>query len=145
VTKKNLYFINNTIVGNGNPGTLWSGGVRFESSKVDNLVVKNNILSGNIGAPLLTIDGKRPPNAIIMNNLLFGEGNTDQPGVSNVTGDPLFIDAAKGDLRLKKGSPAVNAGTSDNFPIRDYSGRLRDARPDIGAFEYGSPLFRESR
>jgi hypothetical protein len=35
--------------------------MRFESDKVDNLVVKNNILSGNTGAPLLTIEGRRPP------------------------------------------------------------------------------------
>jgi hypothetical protein len=30
-----------------------------------------------------------------MNNLLLGEGNTDQPGIGNVTGDPLFVDAPK--------------------------------------------------
>ncbi|HEX8234785.1 MAG TPA: right-handed parallel beta-helix repeat-containing protein [Abditibacteriaceae bacterium] len=137
ITKKNLYFINNTIVNNGREaGSPWGGGMRFESDKVENLVVKNNILSGNTGAPLLTIEGRRPPSAIIMNNLLFGEGNTDQPGIGNVTGDPLFVDAAKGDFRLKKGSPAINAGVSGNVPVRDKGGRLRDSRPDIGAYEY---------
>jgi hypothetical protein len=137
ITKKNLYFINNTIVNNGNAaGSSWGGGMRFESNKVDNLVVKNNILSGNSGAPLLTIDGLRPPNAIIMNNLLFGEGNTNQPGEGNVVGDPLFVDATNGDFRLKRHSPAINAGAPGTTPVRDLDGRLRDTRPDIGAYEY---------
>ena len=136
VSKRDLYFINNTIVNNGNPGSSWGGGMYFETDIADNVVVKNNILSGNSGAPILSRDGKRPPNAIIMNNLLFGKGNTDQPGVGNVTGDPLFVDAAKGDFRLRAGSPAINAGASGNVPVRDKAGRLRDARPDIGAFEH---------
>lgn len=136
ITKKDLYFINNTIVGNGQPDSLWGGGMYFETAKVDNIVVKNNILSGNAGAPIVSREGKRPPNAILMNNLVFGEGNSDQPGVGNVQGDPLFVDAAKGDFRLKTGSPAIDAGALGTVPIHDKAGRLRDARPDIGALEY---------
>jgi hypothetical protein len=138
ITKKDLYFINNTVVGNGKEsGTEWGGGMFFETAKVDNLVVKNNILSGNFGAPILTRDGKRPPNTVLANNLVFGEGNTNQPGINNVQGDPLFVDAARGDFRLRKGSPAINAGATGNVPVRDIAGSLRDARPDLGAHEYG--------
>ncbi|HEX8834131.1 MAG TPA: right-handed parallel beta-helix repeat-containing protein [Abditibacteriaceae bacterium] len=137
ITKKNLYFINNTIVNNGKPGSPWGGGMYLETTKVDNLVVKNNILSGNSGAPILSRDGKRATNAIIVNNLVFGEGNTNQPGTGNVTGDPLFVNAAKGDFRLRKGSLAINAGVPDNIPVRDKDGRLRDKNPDIGAYEHG--------
>jgi hypothetical protein len=122
ITKKNLYFVNNTIVNNGKPGSPWGGGMYLETAKVDNLVVKNNILSGNSGAPILSRDGKRPPNAIIMNNLVFGEGNINQPGIGNVTGDPLFVNAAKGDFRLRKGSPSINVACQTMYLFKTKMG-----------------------
>ncbi|MEW6406057.1 MAG: choice-of-anchor Q domain-containing protein [Chloroflexota bacterium] len=36
-------------------------------------------------------------------------------------------------------SLAINAGTPDGAPAIDRDGRARDALPDIGAFEFGSP------
>jgi hypothetical protein len=37
---------------------------------------------------------------------------------------------------LITGSPTINAGTSSSAPLDDFDGRLRDALPDIGAYEW---------
>jgi len=51
--------------------------------------------------------------------------------------DPLFVNAKNRDFSLLRTSPVVNkATTSRPVPSRDFAGTLRDATPDIGAFEY---------
>jgi len=40
---------------------------------------------------------------------------------------------------LIMGSPTINAGTSSGAPLDDFDGRLRDALPDIGAYEWRPP------
>lgn len=52
---------------------------------------------------------------------------------NNLTGDPLFINAAAGDFHLGVGSPAMNAADSFYHPATDYEGALRSYF-DIGAF-----------
>ena len=71
------------------------------------------------------------------NNLVFPSVPPD--GTGNITGDPLFMDLASNDFRLKPGSPAIDAGNPVNtLTGRDFAGTLRPqgARSDIGAFEY---------
>ena len=52
----------------------------------------------------------------------------------------LFTNLANGDLTLKQGSAAIDAGTTTNAPSVDYAGssRPQGAGYDIGAYEYGS-------
>ena len=54
-------------------------------------------------------------------------------GVSPRLANPA-IDAF--DAHLLAGSPAIDAGTTTGAPAVDFDGRPRDARPDIGAYEY---------
>lgn len=54
--------------------------------------------------------------------------------------DPLFVDAANGDLRLQSNSPMIDAGYLDtpDLPPTDLAGGLRiiSGVVDIGAYEY---------
>jgi hypothetical protein len=73
-------------------------------------------------------------------NLYFlGGASTigDPLGPGEIIADPLFVDMTNDDFRLKKGSPAIDAGTQLDYS-RDYDGRIvpSGAAPDIGAFEY---------
>lgn len=60
----------------------------------------------------------------------------------NITGrDPQFVapgDGPDADFRLKTGSPAIGAALGADAPAGDMLGMLRDAQPDLGAFEYGA-------
>lgn len=54
--------------------------------------------------------------------------------------DPLFVHASAPDydLSIAEGSPAIDAGHATLSSKTDFDGHPRDAKPDIGAFEYGS-------
>lgn len=74
-----------------------------------------------------------------------GEVTATAPGSgTNITGAPLFKDAAGGDFSLLAGSPGIDAGDSaESFGTLDLAGATRvvdgdtncTAVPDIGAFE----------
>ena len=63
-----------------------------------------------------------------------GNGNIgDDPG-----DDPLFVNAASGNLRLSPYSPCINAGTPVEDPENDIRGvpRPQEVYTDMGAYEY---------
>lgn len=60
--------------------------------------------------------------------------NGSDPGDSahDITGDPLFTSASN--LRLRSGSPAINAGVDVGLTT-DADGKPIAGKPDIGAYE----------
>ncbi|SOE21065.1 hypothetical protein SAMN06298216_1537 [Spirosomataceae bacterium TFI 002] len=61
-------------------------------------------------------------------------------GTGSINGDPLFVDAANGDYRLKACSPAINMGTTVSHTT-DILGNNHFGIVDMGAYEYqGNPF-----
>ena len=60
------------------------------------------------------------------------------PGEGNIDAEPVFVDAANGDLRLQWGSPCVNTGRTENAPEADILGVPRPQYDgvDMGAYEF---------
>lgn len=121
--------INNTILKNFD-------GIYSEVSRV---VVRNNIIVSNRSSGIMWAefpDAQERVEPVLSYNLVWGN-KTNLVNVSKAKGDvskdPQFIDTAKWDVHLKKGSPAVNAGSEDKTE-KDPDG----SRNDMGA--YGGPL-----
>ncbi len=68
-----------------------------------------------------------------------GSDSTVTWGEGNLSVDPLFVDPDNGDFRLQAGSPAIDAGTSEQAPDDDLDGRARPCGDavDIGPYESG--------
>jgi hypothetical protein len=136
---------NNTIVRNraGIVGDL------FDSTKqrafVNNIVVDNTV---GVDLPLAPAD--RP---IFNHNLVFGNDTDFAAGTTNATGtnanlsaDPRFVDAAT-DFHLQAGSPAIDQGTDDYAPEKDFDQGPRSddgdgdgiGGEDLGAYERAAP------
>jgi hypothetical protein len=86
-------------------------------------LVANNILSANRG----TIAGSSVAASTITHNLFHANG-APAIGKAAQTADPAFRSVARGDFRLGRASPAIDAGTLMGLP---YAGRA----PDLGPFE----------
>lgn len=124
---------NNTLVDN-EVGIYHGGGYSM---------AKNNIVvygDGTVPAPnTVGIYDSRQGTLVHGSNLLFGQATRyrgTEPGIGDVVKPPRFVNYARADFRLAKGSPAINAGTSTGGLItRDLAGV---SRPMFDAFEIGA-------
>src|SRR5262249_38258106 len=63
-------------------------------------------------------------------------------GFGNITNAPLFVDLARGNLRLQSNSPCINAGNNSYVSeATDLDGnpRIAGSTVDIGAYEFENP------
>ncbi|MCX7004744.1 MAG: hypothetical protein NTV22_15935 [bacterium] len=115
---ENTLLVNCTVVSNNNGGV--TGGV-----------CSNTIIYGNAGYQYTNLYGGI--------SLSWSCATPLAPGPGNIDKDPLFVDFAKSDFRLKDDSPCVNAGT--NMPwmgdATDLDGkpRILNGSVDMGAYE----------
>ncbi len=129
----------NTIV--DNTATNSGGGIYLidASPTIENNIISNNSVYGISSSGF----GCNPMTAPLRNNDLFGNSPANyyqvDPGPTDISMDPLFLDRANGDLHLSSGSPCINAGCNDTRGqlAVDIDGQARiSGVVDIGADEY---------
>jgi hypothetical protein len=141
--------VNNTIDG-GDLGQIDSVGigVQIEDGTTVRLKAFNNVITythigidafrfGPTGSFLFAEDY----NGYFMNpsGNVFGDGSSEGP--HDLDADPLYLDRAAGDFRLRGASPMVDSGTNSapQLPATDFAGnpRIVGGTVDRGAFERG--------
>lgn len=144
--------VNSLIVDNETENNLASVLVLWKDDDVTliNSTVADNNPTGD--QAVLLFSGKLTLlNSIMWNNALnlqadppcpscFEVSYSNVQGVSsgdgNIDEDPLFRTAPAADYRLTEESPCIDAGSGEGAPQTDIEGTPRDARPDMGAYEY---------
>jgi len=134
--------LNNTIANNIYDDGVWC----YESSPT----IKNNIIVGNYGG-IVAIYSSFPKISYndVWNNTYadYDEqtGSSCEPGIGDISDDPMFVDVANSDYHLHYNSPCIDAGTNaPELPDYDFDGdsRILDgdndgtAVVDMGADEY---------
>ena len=127
-----------------------NGGAMYNHGFTSRPTLTNCVLFGNGGGNTIVNINSASVSATYS---LFEPGttNVNVSGPGNLVGDPQFVDAANGNLRLQPTSCAINTGdpatTTATVGTTDLAGQPRfynNARVDMGAYEYqGNPTLKQ--
>lgn len=139
---------NHTIIAYGEEGSVWPN---------SELYVINNTMINDYprGRPYFIRVRRVPDNfrMVVRNNIFAGRGTVNNWATAVMAGnfsggDPMFVNRAGFDLRLRKGSPCIDAGVDPGKTVRTikagHAGAL-ERIPLRPLFQYVHPHARESR
>ncbi len=135
---------NNIVIVDHYHGITLSGAVNCHI--INNTVADRDTMNSDI-SPWIRVgnhkNGSKSVGCIVRNNIYYRTLSIDSPQIEDHNlqvrnYDSNFVDFGHFDLRLKGGSPAIDAGTSDLAPLIDIRGvtRPQGTLYDIGAYEY---------
>ena len=129
--RKNINIYNNTIYNNGEY-IYYSGGIKIESSNVEDISILNNICSQNIQYQI-GVHNDALDEVSVEYNLIDGEQihEISVYGENYILDSPGFVDTSNMNFHLTENSPAIDEGHPDP-QYNDPDG----TRNDIGAFYY---------
>jgi hypothetical protein len=136
------FIYNNTLYHSRGKSALYVGIVddRENHYRPEAVDIRNNILSAENGCSYLTIDRSDQCGAItVRSNCYYGNGKGPVQDTHPINDDPLVINAAAGNFRLRSNSPCINAGDVVSLPSNtDIFGvaRPQGGKIDIGACEF---------
>jgi hypothetical protein len=154
LTGENIFIYNNTFQASTSTGYHSMDGIVMpRPGTFSNIKIKNNIILNFSHAAILGNGNYALDNLQIMNNIMYGNGNINDPLAANgfsptnytysgtIKSDPLFVSTS--DFHLQSGSPARDAGLNVGLTT-DYTGHSvpQNTLFDIGAYEYGNWVLR---
>ena len=119
----------NTLVGTGGNVVKYGSGKKFPPSDV---TLADNIIAGKGGSAVAGTGGSLK----FQGNLLTGATAGSMPTSGFKTANPQLVAGPGGLMRIKAGSPAIDAATG-SFPqvAKDMDGQARSGAKDVGADE----------
>lgn len=137
--------VNNTAIRTHHDGHGFSDFIWFrEWYNPNNVVFANNIfITRNAAMSIfgdwlegLAQDGESQSSHHNIFYCFSGDTNVGKPlGKGDMVTDPMFVDFDNRNLRLRPGSPAVNAGANGDYTT-DVEGTRIAEKTDIGAYEF---------
>jgi hypothetical protein len=145
-SNSNLTIVNNVFANDLTFQSFFPVGIELENCT--NTIVKNNIFYDQ-PYHTISVTGNRSGQEIDYNLAYRSDGQSSRCYVIDYSCvdpfpahdlwdvDPVFVNPASGNFRLREGSPAIDAGISLAIVNNDYDGNLRPQgrRYDIGAYE----------
>ncbi|GAA3795336.1 discoidin domain-containing protein [Streptomyces phyllanthi] len=111
-------------VGNRDHNSSYGVGINGSSVQVSNATdASDTYISNIVGPAAIHVSQTGDPLPVVRSNLI-----TDKPG---------YTDAVNGELWPAPGSPAIDAGET----VDGITTQVRGSAPDIGAYEYGEPIW----